>query len=143
MSAMMYPVVLLFLAIAVLIFLLVFFIPRFQNALRGASTRRLPHDHPDHRRQSAIVVRQLRASISRSASVVAGLTWGARGLPRRASRRLWESWVLARPRSSGPLALADRHGPFLPHCSARLLGGRRFAHQRSFRRPPFARKPER
>src|SRR5205807_8891851 len=35
MSAMMYPLVLLFLAISVLIFLLVFFIPRFQTLFSG------------------------------------------------------------------------------------------------------------
>ena len=35
MSALMYPAVLLFLAIAVLIFLLVFFIPRFQTLFEG------------------------------------------------------------------------------------------------------------
>ncbi len=55
-SALMYPAVLLFLAIAVLIFLLVFFIPRFQTLFAGFDAA-LPAAHAGHRRRSAMSMR--------------------------------------------------------------------------------------
>jgi type II secretory pathway component PulF len=98
-SALMYPAVLLFLAIAVLIFLLVFFIPRFQTLFEGFDAA-LP------------ALTQVIVGVSNVvrfygfyllAAVAAALYFGRRWFALESSRRLWESWLLRAP-VVGPLA---------------------------------------
>src|SRR3954469_15347180 len=98
MSAMMYPLVLLFLAISVLIFLLVFFIPRFQTLFAGFDAK-LP------------MITQIIVGISdfvRHYGIFAAAGLGVAAYMSRAwfkqesSRRLWESWLLKSP-VVGPL----------------------------------------
>ena len=98
MSALMYPAVLLCLAVAVLIFLLVFFIPRFQTLFAGFDAA-LP------------ALTQIIVGISdfvRSygfyllAAIVAAIYFGRTWFARESSRRLWESWLLRTP-VIGPL----------------------------------------
>lgn len=99
MSALMYPAVLLFLAIAVLIFLLVFFIPRFQTLFAGFDAA-LP------------LLTQVIVGISDVvrgygffllAGIVGAIYLGRNWFRRDSSRRLWESWILRAP-VVGPLA---------------------------------------
>ena len=99
MAAMMYPAVLLFLAIAVLIFLLVFFIPRFTLLFAGFDAAlplitRVIVGISDVVRGYGL---WLAAAIG--AAIYFGRTWFAK----ESSRRLWESWVLRMP-VIGPLA---------------------------------------
>ncbi len=98
MAALMYPAVLLCLAVAVLIFLLVFFIPRFQTLFAGFDAA-LP------------ALTQIIVGISnfvRSygfyllAAIVAAIYFGRAWFARESSRRLWESWLLRTP-VVGPL----------------------------------------
>ncbi|MEA3211981.1 MAG: hypothetical protein QOE70_5038 [Chthoniobacter sp.] len=98
-SALMYPAVLLFLAIAVLIFLLVFFIPRFQTLFEGFDAA-LP------------ALTQAIVGVSNVvrfygfyllAAIVAAIYFGRRWFALESSRRLWESWILRAP-VVGPLA---------------------------------------
>ncbi len=98
-AAMVYPAVLLFLAIAVLIFLLVFFIPRFQTLFAGFDAA-LPA------LTVAIVgisnvVRNYGAYLL--GAIAAGIYFGRVWIARESSRRLWESWLLRLP-VVGPLA---------------------------------------
>jgi type II secretory pathway component PulF len=99
MAALMYPAVLLFLAIAVLIFLLVFFIPRFQTLFEGFDAA-LP------------LLTQVIVGVSNvvrnygfylvggiAAAIYFGRTWFAKD----SSRRRWEGWLLKSP-IVGPLA---------------------------------------
>ncbi|MDB6154519.1 MAG: hypothetical protein JWL90_2972 [Chthoniobacteraceae bacterium] len=98
-SAMMYPAVLLFLAISVLIFLMVFFIPRFKTLFEGFDAA-LP------------LVTQIIVGISDSmrhyglfmaAGVGALIYLGRRWFTLDSSRRTWEKWLLRSP-VVGPLA---------------------------------------
>lgn len=98
-AAMVYPVVLLCLAVGVLIFLLVFFIPRFQTLFAGFDAA-LP----------TITVITVAASDAVRhygfyllAGVIAAVYFGRRWLVQDSNRRLWESWVLRAP-IIGPLA---------------------------------------
>jgi type II secretory pathway component PulF len=98
-SALMYPAVLLFLAIAVLIFLLVFFIPRFQTLFEGFDAA-LPT------LTLAIVavsdaVRHYGFWIL--AGIVGAIYLGRTWFALESSRRTWESWLLRSP-VVGPLA---------------------------------------
>jgi type II secretory pathway component PulF len=98
-SALMYPAVLLFLAIAVLIFLLVFFIPRFQTLFAGfdASLPALT--------QAIVgisnVVRHYGFYLL--AGIIGAIYMGRNWFAKESSRRLWESWLLRAP-IIGPLA---------------------------------------
>ena len=99
MAAMMYPAVLLCLAIAVLIFLLVFFIPRFTVLFAGFDAAlplitRIIVGISDLVRGYGLY---LAAGIG--AAIYFGRTWFAK----ESSRRLWESWLLRMP-VIGPLA---------------------------------------
>jgi type II secretory pathway component PulF len=98
-SALMYPMVLLFLAISVLIFLLVFFIPRFKTLFEGFDAA-LP------------MITQVIVGISDAmrhygiyigAALVAAIYFGRTWFAKDSSRRLWESWILRSP-VIGPLA---------------------------------------
>ena len=98
-SAMMYPAVLLCLAVAVLIFLMVFFIPRFQTLFAGFDAA-LP------------MLTQVIVGVSDAmrnygfymlAAVVAAVWFGRKWFKKETSRRLWESWMMRTP-VIGPLA---------------------------------------
>jgi type II secretory pathway component PulF len=98
-SALMYPAVLLFLAIAVLIFLLVFFIPRFQTLFAGFDAA-LP------------LLTRIIVGISDAVrhyglfllgGIGAAVWYGRAWLAKESSRRRWESWLLRAP-IVGPLA---------------------------------------
>ena len=98
-SALMYPAVLLCLAIGVLIFLLVFFIPRFQTLFEGFDAA-LP------------ALTQVIVGVSNvvrnygfylAAAAAAGIFFGRQWFAKESSRRLWESWLLRAP-VVGPLA---------------------------------------
>jgi type II secretory pathway component PulF len=98
-SALMYPAVLLCLAIGVLIFLLVFFIPRFQTLFEGFDAA-LP------------ALTQVIVGVSNivrnyglylAAGVGAAIFFGRQWFAKESSRRLWESWLLKAP-VVGPLA---------------------------------------
>ena len=99
MAALMYPAVLLCLAIGVLIFLLVFFIPRFQTLFAGFDAA-LP------------ALTQAIVGISNVvrfygfyllAVIAAAIYFGRNWFAKESSRRLWESWLLRMP-VVGPLA---------------------------------------
>jgi type IV pilus assembly protein PilC len=98
-SAMMYPAVLLFLAIAVMIFLFVFFIPRFKTLFEGFNA-------------SLPLITQVIVGISDGLRHyglfiligVGALVYFARQwFAKDSSKRLWQSWVLRFP-IVGPLA---------------------------------------
>lgn len=98
-SALMYPAVLLCLAIGVLIFLLVFFIPRFQTLFEGFDAA-LP------------TITQVIVGVSEFirgygiyllAALVAAGWFGRAWFVKESNRRLWESWLLRLP-VIGPLA---------------------------------------
>ena len=98
-AAMIYPAVLLCLAVGVLIFLLVFFIPRFQTLFAGFDAA-LP----------TITVITVAASDAVRhygfyllSGFVAALYFGRRWFVQESNRRLWESWLLRAP-IVGPLA---------------------------------------
>ena len=98
-AALTYPAVLLFLAIAVLIFLLVFFIPRFTTLFAGFDAAlplltRIIVGISDVVRTYGLY---LLAGIA--AAIYFGRTWFAK----ESSRRLFESWLLRAP-IVGPLA---------------------------------------
>jgi type II secretory pathway component PulF len=95
----MYPAVLLCLAIGVLIFLLVFFIPRFQTLFEGFDAA-LP------------ALTQVIVGVSNivrnyglylAAGIGAAIFFGRQWFAKESSRRLWESWLLKAP-VVGPLA---------------------------------------
>lgn len=98
-SALMYPAVLLCLAIGVLIFLMVFFIPRFKTLFEGFDAA-LP------------AITQIIVGVSDgirhygiylAAAAGAGIWFGRKWFALESSRRLWESWLLRLP-VVGPLA---------------------------------------
>jgi len=98
MAALMYPAVLLCLAVGVLIFLLVFFIPRFQTLFEGFDAA-LP------------ALTQIIVGVSDFvrhygfyllAAIGAAIYFGRAWLVQESSRRLWESWLLRAP-VVGPL----------------------------------------
>jgi type II secretory pathway component PulF len=98
-AALMYPTVLLFLAISVLVFLLVFFIPRFQTLFEGFNAA-LP------------LITRVIVGISNVArhygiyvlaAIIAGIVFGRQWFARDSSKRMWESWLLRAP-IVGPLA---------------------------------------
>jgi general secretion pathway protein F len=98
-AALMYPAVLLGLAVAVLIFLLVFFIPRFQTLFEGFDAA-LP------------LITQIIVGVSEFirhyggyllVAIAAGLWFGRKWFAKESSRRMWESWLLRAP-VVGPLA---------------------------------------
>jgi type II secretory pathway component PulF len=99
MAALMYPAVLLFLAISVLIFLLVFFIPRFQTLFAGFDaalpllTQVIVGVSNIARRYGIYLV------IALGGAFYFGQAW----FKKESSRRLWES-VLLRSPIVGPLA---------------------------------------
>jgi type II secretory pathway component PulF len=98
-SALMYPAVLLLLALGVLVFLLVFFIPRFQTLFEGfdaalpALTQAIVGVSHFVRNYGLYLVVGLGAAIY----------FGRRWVASESSRRLWESWLLRAP-VVGPLA---------------------------------------
>lgn len=98
MAAMMYPVVLLGLALAVMVFLLVFFIPRFQTLFAGFGA--------DLPLITKVIVGISDALRSYGLFILAGLgaaIWfGRKWFALESSRRLWESWLLRTP-VIGPL----------------------------------------
>src|SRR4030095_771066 len=98
-SALMYPTVLLCLAIAVLIFLLVFFIPRFQTLFAGFDAA-LPA-----LTQAIVGVSHFirHYGLYLLAAIIAAIYFGRNWFARESSRRLWESWLLRTP-VIGPLA---------------------------------------
>ncbi|MDQ3621734.1 MAG: type II secretion system F family protein [Verrucomicrobiota bacterium] len=98
-SALMYPAVLLLLAVAVLIFLLVFFIPRFQTLFEGFDAA-LPL-----LTQAIVGVSNVvrNYGVYLLAALAAGIYFGRSWFARESSRRLWESWLLRAP-IVGPLA---------------------------------------
>ncbi len=98
-AALMYPAILLLLAIGVLIFLLVFFIPRFQTLFSGFDAA-LP------------MITQIIVGISDlvrhygiflAGGIAAAIWFGRRWFAKESSRRLWEGWLLRMP-VIGPLA---------------------------------------
>jgi type II secretory pathway component PulF len=97
-AAMMYPLVLLTLAMGVVIFLLVFFIPRFQT-LFDSFDAPLPTI-------TKIIVGT--SNIMRHYGIyvlgvaVGGIYYGRQWFTKESSRRLWESWLLRAP-VIGPL----------------------------------------
>ena len=98
-SAAMYPAVLLCLATGVLIFLLVFFIPRFQTLFEGFDAA-LP--------TITVVIVGLSNAVRHYglyllAGLAAAIYFGRNWFAREANRRLWESWLLRAP-VIGPLA---------------------------------------
>ena len=99
MSALMYPAVLLCLAVAVLIFLMVFFIPRFQTLFEGFDAA-LPA-------LTQVIVGTSHFIRSYGlyllAAVIAAIYFGRKSLATESSRRLYESWLLRAP-IVGPLA---------------------------------------
>jgi type II secretory pathway component PulF len=98
-AALMYPAVLLCLAIAVLIFLLVFFIPRFQTLFAGFDAA-LPA-----LTQAIVGVSNIvrHYGIYLLAGIVAAVYFGRTWIRSEKNRRLWESWLLRMP-VVGPLA---------------------------------------
>jgi type II secretory pathway component PulF len=99
MAALMYPVVLLCLAVGVLIFLLVFFIPRFQTLFQGFDAA-LP--------TITVVIVGLSNLVRHYGlylvfALGAALFFGRKWFALESSRRLWESWLLRTP-IIGPLA---------------------------------------
>lgn len=97
-SALMYPAVLLTLAVAVLIFLLVFFIPRFQTLFEGFDAA-LPTIT-----QVIVGVSDVLRNygIYLLAALAAGIYFGRNWFRAETSRRLWETWLLRTP-VVGPL----------------------------------------
>ena len=98
-SALMYPTVLLCLAIGVLIFLMVFFIPRFQTLFEGFDAA-LPA-----LTQAIVGVSNFvrHYGLYMLAAIIAAIYFGRNWFARESSRRLWESWLLRTP-IIGPLA---------------------------------------
>ncbi len=92
-SAMLYPVVLLVLALAVLIFLLVFFIPRFQLIFRGFNAA-LPL-LTQMIVQTSEVVRNYGPFVA-AVLIVVGLAL-RKWFQSTTGRRAWEGWVLRLP----------------------------------------------
>ncbi len=99
MSAMMYPAVLLLLAISVLIFLMVFFIPRFQTLFAGfdAALPLLTQVIVG----ASDVIRHY--GLWLVAALGAGVYFGRKWFALESSRRTWERWILRAP-IVGPLA---------------------------------------
>lgn len=99
MSAMMYPAVLLLLAVAVLIFLMVFFIPRFQTLFAGFDAA-LPL-------LTQVIVGA--SDVIRGyglwlvAALGVGVYFGRKWFALESSRRIYERWILRAP-IVGPLA---------------------------------------
>jgi len=97
-AALMYPAVLLVLAIGVLIFLLVFFIPRFQTLFAGFDAA-LPTITLVIVGVSNVVRHfGIYLLVALAVAIYFGRAWFAR----ESSRRLWESWLLRTP-VIGPL----------------------------------------
>ncbi|HEX8295669.1 MAG TPA: type II secretion system F family protein [Chthoniobacteraceae bacterium] len=98
-SAMMYPAVLLFLAVAVLVFLMVFFIPRFQTLFEGFDAA-LPA-------LTQVIVGISDLTRNHGIWLIAGIGlaiyFGRKWFTLESSRRKWENWVLRAP-VIGPLA---------------------------------------
>lgn len=99
MSAMMYPCVLLLLAVSVLIFLMVFFIPRFQTLFAGfdAALPLLTQVIVG----ASDVIRHY--GLWLVAAIGAGVYFGRKWFALESSRRMWERWILRAP-IVGPLA---------------------------------------
>jgi type II secretory pathway component PulF len=98
MAAMMYPVVLLGLALAVMVFLLVFFIPRFQTLFAGFGA-----DLPLITKVIVGISDALRHyGLFILAGLGAAIWFGRKWFALESSRRLWESWLLRTP-VIGPL----------------------------------------
>jgi type II secretory pathway component PulF len=99
MSALIYPAVLLFLALAVLIYLLVFFIPRFQTLFEGFDAA-LPL-----LTQAIVMVSDFvrQYGIYLLGAAIAAIYFGRSWLVREEHRRAWEK-VLLRAPIVGPLA---------------------------------------
>ena len=99
MAALMYPAVLLCLAIAVLIFLMVFFIPRFTLLFAGFDAALPALTQVIVGISDAIRHYGLYMLAGLGAAIYFGRNWFAK----ESSRRLWESWLLRMP-VIGPLA---------------------------------------
>ncbi len=98
-SAMLYPGVLMSLAVVVLIYLLVFFIPRFQTLFAGFQAA-LPALTQIIVAISDIVRGYgLYLAIAATVAVILGRSW----ITREQNRRIWEGWMLRAP-IVGPLA---------------------------------------
>jgi type II secretory pathway component PulF len=118
MAALMYPAVLLLLAISVLIFLLVFFIPRFQTLFEGFDAA-LPAITVFIVGLSNVVRHYgLFLVIGFGAALFFGRNWFGRD----SSRRLWESWLLRAP-IVGPLAAKLAMARFCRMLGTLLGGG--------------------
>jgi type II secretory pathway component PulF len=99
MAAMMYPSVLMTLAVAVLIYLLVFFIPRFQTLFEGFHAVL-----PLLTRAIVAVSDVLRGyGVYLAGFVLAAVWFGRAWFTKESSRRRWEAWLLRAP-VVGPLA---------------------------------------
>jgi type II secretory pathway component PulF len=98
-SAMLYPAVLLSLAVVVLVYLLVFFIPRFQTLFAGFQA-----SLPLLTRVIVAVSDLVRGyGVYLAVGLVAAAWFGRAWFARESSRRLWEGWLLRTP-IVGPLA---------------------------------------
>lgn len=98
-SAMMYPAVLLTLAFGVTIFLLVFFIPRFQTLFEGFGAALPALTLAIVAISDAVRHYGLWMVVGAGAGIYFARAW----FQRESSRRLWESWLLRMP-VVGPLA---------------------------------------
>jgi type II secretory pathway component PulF len=98
-SAMMYPAVLLLLAVAVLIFLMVFFIPRFQTLFEGFDAALPLLTQVIVGASNVIRGYGLWLMVALGAAIYFGRKWFAL----ESSRRAWERWILRAP-VIGPLA---------------------------------------
>jgi type II secretory pathway component PulF len=99
MAALMYPAVLLTLAVGVLIYLLVFFIPKFQTLFEGFQA-----GLPLLTEVIVAVSDGVRGyGIYLAAAMAAGLYLGRSWIGKESNRRVWEGWLLRAP-VVGPLA---------------------------------------
>ena len=132
-AAMMYPAVLLTLATGVVIFLLVFFIPRFQTLFAGFNATLPPH-HAHHRRRERPFLRHDGLFVLAG---VAAAVWFGRTWVRNGQHAPFVRAFHAQHTRHWATDVADRHGAFLPDVR-NSLECRRDAGQRPQRRAPFA-----
>jgi len=97
-SALLYPLILLVLALAVLVFLLVFFIPRFKLIFAGFNAELPLLTQIIVGASEAVRTYGLFFAAAAAVAVFMGRTW----LTSNQGRRTWEGWILKLPRV-GPL----------------------------------------
>ena len=135
-AALMYPLVLLFLALSVSIFLLIFFIPKFQKLFED-------FDAPLPMLTRAIIGV---STIARHYGIYIALAIGAaiyfsrHWFTQESSRRTWESWLLRSP-IIGPLASKLAMARFCRMLGTLLNAGVSLI-SRALRRTPLARLPD-